>query len=269
MSIASSLSKLITGVVLMYLGWGISGGLSGYLIASLMILIISLFIIFKVYPANISRVKSSKTVSLIPIYKYFFPVSAVMFSFTVLTNIDVVLVKHFFLPLDAGYYSVAQIVGKIFLFLPSALAIVMFPKSTSAYVNNSSSHSIFYKSLSLTGVICGIGIIFCFLFPGWVLDILTSRANPISISLVGLFALTMSFYALLWITITYSLATHNLKIVFPLCVLAILESLVLWYHHAELKTVLVILCFFAIICFLITLSIVSLKDKKRQKYTKL
>jgi len=265
MGIVSSFAKLIAGTVLMYMGWNVLGGLLGYLASPAVILIISLFMIFKVYPGNISGVKSSKTSDLVPIYKYFFPVALVMFSFTALTNIDVVLVKHFFPPLQAGYYSVAQMVGKIFLFLPSALAIVIFPKSTASYVTNSHSRKILYKSLLLAGSVCGVGVILCFFFPQLVLDILTSKANPISIPLVGLFALTMSFYALLWISITYSLATHNLKIVFPLCALAVLESLLIWYHHAELKTVLIILCFFAIICFSITLSIIVLRSNKRQK----
>ena len=265
MGIVSSFAKLTAGSVLMYMGWSVFGGLSGYLASPLVILIISLFMIFKVYPEDISGVKSSKTVSLMPIYKYFFPVAIAMFSFTVLTNIDVVLVKHFFSSLDAGYYSVAQMVGKIFLFLPSALAIVIFPKSTASYVNNAHSHKLLYKSLLLATSVCGIGVIFCFLFPQLVLNILTSKANPISTSLVGIFALTMSFYALVWIIINYSLATHNLKIVFPLCILAIMESLLIWYHHTELKTVLIILCFFAIICFSVTLGIISLRDRKRQK----
>ena len=121
------------------------------------------------------------------------------------------------------------------------------------------------KSLLLAGSACGIGVIFCFFFPRPVLNILTAKANPVSTSLVGLFALTMSFYALIWIIVNYSLATHNLKIVLPLCVMAVLESLLIWYHHAELKTVLITLCFFAVICFSITLGIISLRDKRRQK----
>ena len=249
LGIASSLAKLIVGSALMYMGWGVLGGLSGYLAAPLIILIILLFMIFKVYPENIAGIKSSKSVNLVPIYKYFFPVAAAMFSFTVLTNIDVVLVKHFFPPLDAGYYSVAQMVGKIFLFLPSALAIVIFPKSTASYVTNSHSHKILYKSLLLAGSVCGIGVIFCFFFPKLVLDILTSKANPISTPLVGLFALAMSFYALLWITINYSLATHNLKFFPLLAVLSLLETGSIYFYHSSLLMILWILLIFSVIAF--------------------
>jgi len=260
-SIISSFAKLVVGATLMYLGWSVWGGLSGYLTAPFIILIISLSIIFRVYRKNISKVKSSKTISLVPIYKYFFPVAAVMFSFTVLTNIDVILVKHFFSPSNAGYYSIAQIVGKIFLFLPSALAIVIYPKSTAAYVNNSHSHKILYKSLLLASILCSIGIIVCFLFPGLVLSVLTSKANPVSIRLVGLFSLAMTFYALVWIIINYSLAVHNLKIVLPLLFMAVSELLVIYNYHPSLTAILYILLFFSIASFLISIYIVRFRER--------
>ena len=49
----------------------------------------------------------------------------------VLTNIDLILVKHFFTPIEAGYYSIAQMVGKIILILPIPIVTVMFPKLSS------------------------------------------------------------------------------------------------------------------------------------------
>jgi len=261
MGIISSFAKLVVGAALMYLGWSILGGLSGYLVAPVVILIISLVIIFKVYRENISEVKSSKTISLVPIYKYFFPVAVVIFSFTVLTYIDVILVKHFFSPLEAGYYSVAQVVGKIFLFLPSALAIVMFPKSTAAYINNSHSHKILYKSLLLASILCGIGIIVCFLFPGLVLSVLTSKANPVSIRLVGLFSLAMTFYALLWLVINYLIATHNLKIALFLLFLASCEAILIYVWHPSLITILYTLVAFSVVTFLFSLYFVRTRKE--------
>ncbi len=261
LGMCSSFAKLILGGLLMYLGCNVLGGLSGYLAAPLTILIISLFMIFKVYPDSISSVASSKTISLLPIYKYFFPVAIAMFSFTVLTNIDVILVKHFFSPLSAGYYSIAQMVGKIFLFLPSALAIVIFPKSTASYVTNSNSHKIVYKSLLIAGIICGLGVVFCFLFPQLVLRILTSHSNSVSSSLVGLFSLVMSFYALVWIVINYLLAIHNLKFVFPLILLALLETILIWFYHPDLLAILRILLLIGVFTFISGITIIIGEDR--------
>ena len=261
LGIASSFAKLIVGTALMYMGWSVLGGLSGYLVAPLLISIISLFIVLKVYRKNISGIKPSKEASLIPIYKYFFPVAVVVFSFTALTNIDLILVKHFFSSVETGYYSIAQMVGKIFLFLPSSIAIVMFPKSTAAYVNNSHSHKILYKSLLLASILCGIGIIVCFLFPDLVLSVLTSKSNPVSIRLVGLFSLAMTFYALLCLVINYLIATHNLKIALFLLFFAGCEAILIYVWHPNLDMILYTLVVFSVVTFLISLYFVRTKKE--------
>jgi O-antigen/teichoic acid export membrane protein len=192
-----------------------------------------------------------------------------LMSFAILTNVDVILVKHFFSALDAGYYSIAQLAGKIFLFLPSALAIVISPKSTTAYVTNSNSHKILYKSLLLAAVLCGIGIVVCFLFPDFVLFILSGKSNNISISLIGLFSLAMSFYALEWIVINYLLAVHSIKFALPLLCLAVLKSVIIYSYHPDLISILYILLTFSVITFLLTLYFArGEKESKNGKFSR-
>ncbi|MCD6228213.1 MAG: oligosaccharide flippase family protein [Candidatus Omnitrophica bacterium] len=251
LGITSSLSKLIIGALLIYAGFKVKGALVGFMVAPVIIFVLSLPFFFKAILPLKAAVSGHNTqvVSLLPIYRYFLPVSLSLVSFTILTNIDVILVKHFFSSLSAGYYSIAQMIGKIFLFLPSSLAIVMFPKSTAAYVKNAQSHTILHKSLVVASVICGIGVFFCFLFPGPILSILTSQANPVSKKLVGLFSLSMSFYALLWIILNFLLATHKVKFSLFLFVISLIETLAIYYCHFRLQTVLYILLIFSVVCF--------------------
>lgn len=262
--ILSSIGKLIFGCIFMLLGWRVLGGLLGFLVNAGFVFLISLFFIPNIFRREIGGVdvkNFSSSMNLLPIYKYFFPVSIAMFSYTILTNIDVVLVKHFFTPLDSGYYSIAQMVGKITLYLPSALAIVILPKSTKAFVNKTPSLKILYRSLIWAGICCFLFTILSFLFPGFLLKILTSKANPASSGLVGLFSLTMSFYALLWINISYLLAIHNLKFVFPLLFLASLEAVFIYNCHFTLFVVLYILLLFSIASFLASFVVVRMKQK--------
>ena len=255
---SSSFGKLVVGALLMLLGWGIVGGLSGFLVSHIVILLISLLFIPGIFKNNFKPAVKGKDLSkaLVPIYKYFFPVSIVMFSFTILTNVDVILVKHFFSPLDAGYYSIAQMVGKIALFLPSALAVVILPKSTKAYVSNAQPHKLLYKSLLIGGGCCLAFITFSLLFPDLLLNVLTGKLNPVSRGLVGLFSIAMSFYALCWIIINFLLATHNLKFVLPLFIIAVLEAFSIYFYHTSLALILWILLAYSIIAFLVNLFIV-------------
>lgn len=263
--IVSSFGKLILGAGLMFLGCKVLGGLSGYLAETIFMTLFALIFISGIFKKEIGsiNIKTLPVVSLVPIYKYFFPVAVIMLSFTCLTTIDVVLVKHFFSPLDAGYYSIAQIVGKIALFLPSALAVVIFPKSTKAHVTNGSSIRLLYKSLFLAGICCFAFTILSFLFPDLLLRILTGKFNPISGELVSLFALSMSFYALAWIVVTYLLAIHNLKIVLPLLAIAILEGIAIYTWHSTLKMVLYFLLVFSIVSFITSICAVRMGGARK------
>ncbi|MBP7087955.1 MAG: oligosaccharide flippase family protein [Candidatus Omnitrophica bacterium] len=258
--IIATFGKLLTGTILMYLGWSILGCLLGYLAGPIFMIFISLLLVSHLFrDIGLTCQESMPKISLVPIYKYFLPVSIAMLSFTFLTSIDIILVKHFFSDLDAGYYSIAQMVGKIALFLPSALAIVILPKSTNAHVTNGIPLRFLKKSLVLGGLFCGLFTFTAFVFPEFLLKILTGKFNSIIESLTGLFALAMSFYALSWIIINYLLATHNLKFVLPLLILTIFETIAVYIYHPSLKVILYIVLLFAVISLIFLLLMVKTK----------
>jgi O-antigen/teichoic acid export membrane protein len=59
------------------------------------------------------------------------PALAALTAFASLTNADVIAAKIVLDPTDAGLYSSAALLGKIALYAPSALALVLLPKVTS------------------------------------------------------------------------------------------------------------------------------------------
>jgi O-antigen/teichoic acid export membrane protein len=255
---SSSLTKLAIGFFLMLLGLSVLGGLLGFIagsVLSLSLLLISITYFFKNHKRDREEHDKISKVDLLPIYKYFLPVSLSMASFTILTNIDLILVKHFFSALDTGYYSLAQMVGKILLFLPSAVSVVLFPKSIQSYVHHAQDYKLLYKSLWIAGLLCGGISTFCFLFSDFVLKILTSQYNPVSSHLVGLFSLAMTFYALLWIVMNFLLATHKLKFIPPLIIFTFLETLAISLYPTSLMGILWIVFLGSILTFATTLLI--------------
>ena len=234
--IASTFGKLALGGLLMFFGYGILGGLFGFLAGSILLIIIPLFFLPRIFKNNSTLINKEDTlnVKLNSIYKYcFFSIVAIL-SFILLISIDLILIKHFFSSLDAGRYSIAQLIGKITLFFPSALAIVIFPKSTKAYILNKSSLKPLYKFLALGSIGCFIITTFIFLYPQAILNILVGTTNPTSNSLAGILSLAMSFGALLWITINFALAIQNFKFILPFLSLAILETIVIYNYHPSL-----------------------------------
>lgn len=180
---------------------------------------------------------------------YFLPVGLCTFCFFALTNMDVVLVKHFFSPLQAGYYSVAQTVGKIVLFIPTAVGVVMFPKVVDSHVKNGNTKAILKKCLGAVGFLCGIAAAVTFLFPVFILKFLTGHSHPEAVELVKYFSLCMGFFALVNIFMLYHLSLHRMEYVYALTLLTVCQFLGIWFFHPSLKSVLQNLLFFSVILF--------------------
>lgn len=250
---SSSFVKLISGVILMYFGLRSIGGLLGLLMQPVFVIFISIFLLPFIFPER-KHALNSKQIKPSLIYRFVFPNFIVMLSFAIFTNIDILLVKHFFSAIETGYYSIAQMIGKIVFFSCSCVGMIILPKTTEAFVSNNSVRKLLYKSLFLSSLICFIVTGSIFLFPHLILRILVGNHNPTSISLMGLYALAMSFNALLWIMINFSLAINNLEFKWMLLLLSLLEVFFIYACHPTLKVIILIVMNFSIISFLIVYS---------------
>ncbi len=259
--IVTVLSKVVTGYSLMRLGFGVSGGLFGYLATPLFSLLIYLYLMPKYQKKLGIKISSLEPVKMAPIYKYFIPTTLALLSFRILTNMDVLLVKRFFSNLEAGYYSVAQIVGKVILFLPGAVYMVVFPKSAALHANNADGIHLLKKGLLIIALSCGMLTVICLAFPGLVLKILTSKTHPESAKLIGLFALVMSNYALVELVNLFHLSRQNTKFVIPICVLAVLQTFTVYYYHPSLEAVLATLLIFSVLTFFAAMFVLHYERK--------
>jgi len=158
----------------------------------------------------------------------------------VLTNMDLILVKHFFTDQDAGYYSIAQMVGKIILFLPHPVVMVMFPKVTIMDAQKKETFPVLIRSLIMAGSLCVIGVILCHLFPALIIQILTGAAYPECIPLVKLFSLNMSFLSLTFVLLYYHLAKQKSGFLYSLVFLTLIQIGFIGLLHQTLPQVLLI-----------------------------
>ena len=252
-SIINSVLRLAFGVLLINLGLRVWGALAAIVLASLLALLFS-FIPLK--PYFFMRQKEAfslgeRELDLKAIYRYFLPAFVALPSFGLLTSMDIVLVKHYFSPIDAGYYSVAQMIGKIILFLPGAVTIVMFPKVTENHIKNEETLHILKKCLIVVGMLSFSASFFCVIFPELVLKILSGNVHLECIPLVLPFSLSMSFFALSSVFLYYHLSVHNMKFIYIFLVFVILEAVLIILFHRSLLEVLYVLCACSIMLFIV------------------
>ena len=238
--IISVISKLFFGFVLVALGLKAFGGLLGFVFSVIVGFCLSLFQL----PKGMIKLKAMPNPVILDkkdIYSYFLPVGLSMLCFFALTNMDIILVKHFFPPLEAGFYSVAQMVGKIVLFVPGAVGVVMFPKIVDHHSKNENTKVILRKCLWVVGTLCGIATFFSLIFPAFILKVLTGHDQPQAIALVKFFAVSMSFFALINIFMIYHLSLRRMRFIYLMSVMTIFQFLGIWLFHSTLTGVLLTL----------------------------
>jgi len=232
------ISRLLLGFFLVYLGLGVNGAVGGIGLGFLLVVLLAfvpLRSLFRHEKSIEGKIDSAE------IYAYFWPVSLALLCFVLLTNIDIIFVKHFFGPTEAGYYSVLSVVGRGFLTLALAVSMVMFPKVSELETQKKDSSSILKKSLLICVFLCGVGILICFFFPRFIIvTVFGSKYLNIS-SLLRVFGIAISPLVVLHLLINYNLARYRTKFLYVLVFGVVFYVILLSLFHSSLKQVVLVL----------------------------
>jgi O-antigen/teichoic acid export membrane protein len=225
--------KLLFGVQLINLGYGVSGALGAQTIGMLIAFIISLFFL---KPYLTKRPKHSE-VNFNKIYYYSIPTTIVMICLAVPSNLDVIFAKHFFSSIDAGNYAAASVIGKIILFLPSSISIVMMPIASEISNNKKSSANLLRTSMAFTGLLSGI-VTLCLMISPQLIEVMFGAGYKESAYLVQIYAIMMFLFTLNWTLAYYCLAINDLKYVYIIAIFTLIEvGLIFYFHNTMLQMI--------------------------------
>ncbi|MCX9011812.1 MAG: oligosaccharide flippase family protein [Candidatus Methanoperedens sp.] len=230
-NISSAVFKLVFGVALVILGFGVSGALAGVAAGMLAALAISLIFLKPYFKPNNPHEPDFRFTSF---YSYSLPVMLAMFAFSVPANLDVVLAKYFFSATDAGLYTSASVLGKIIFFFPAGIYAVMFPMIAERHARGEDTKGILKKSLAYTAALSGPVALAYLLFPQLVVKVFgTSYAA--ALPLVAPYGLAMFFFSLTVIVMHYHLAIKNLGYVALFVGLTFVEVLLLSVFNSSVQ----------------------------------
>ena len=221
--IGGSVFRLIAAVVLIALGLGAAGAIASLPVSSLGALALGTFFLRDI----LRRREKGKTAQVGGLFEYSLYTMLALFAFGILTNIDLIVVKNRFSPTEAGLYSAIATLGKITLWLPAAVGVLLLPKATEQHARGQSSASLVWKSLLATGLLCGGFVIVFFLFPTLLVRILFGEPYIAHASLLGLYGLAMMFYSLVNIWMYYYLAIQEKRYGYVLLAGAVLQVILL------------------------------------------
>lgn len=221
--------KLITGIILIYLGFRVLAGLWSIFFMTLGSFFIAFIPLFKILK---NKHKEKVNISRKEIIKYSIPAFLTVLFLTSFTSSDVILVKHFFNSTQAGFYAGLSLVGKVIFYFTGPIPMVMFPLLVKRHSMGQSYRKLFYLALILVAVPSLIISLVYFTFPDFIIKLfLGGREYLILSKYLGIFALYLTIFSLINVCVGYFLSFNETKIAPLVIFAAILQIIFIYFFH--------------------------------------
>lgn len=262
LNLIGSLVKFALGAIFVFLGLGVRGAVWGVFIAGLTPTILGFIYLKSVF---ISKIHKASRIHFKSILSYGAPSSLAMLGMTSLISTDILLVKHFFDPLQAGIYAGLSLVGKVIFFLTAPIGGVMFPLIVKKYAKNEDYNNIFKLAITIVFIPSVFISAFYFLYPDLSINFIIKNEIYRSASgLLGLFGVFATIYSLITLFVYYFLSIKKTNVYIPVLLAAMSQLLLIAFYHSSLLMVIAISLLVALIL-LATLVIYYLKTYGKYK----
>lgn len=180
-----SASRLIFAVIFVYLGWRSFGAITGLVVAQIICLG---YVFVKTKDDFKYKDKLDKSVladgQIKDQIKYGMLIFMANLFITFLYTADVVLVKYFFTPTEAGYYSGVATIARIIFFATGSIAGVLLPtiKIKNSFKEN---FKILNKALLFMSIIGGGALIVFYSFPELIIKLLIGKDYLLAATMLG------------------------------------------------------------------------------------
>lgn len=251
-------TKLLLGVLLVYIGYSVGGAILGLVLAIIIGWIITRFFIRDYY------IETGGAVNIKPLLLFSIPVLAQSFSLTSLYSTDLMLVKHFFSAHDAGLYAAISKMGQIIFFGTGPIGVVMFPLISKRQSQGKSYHEIFFYSLVLTAVLSLAILLFYYIAPDFAINLFLGASYLEARNLLFVMGVFMSLFAVSSLFVSFNLSIGKSKVVMLPILAAIMQSICIFLFHDRLNTVITVSILICIVMLLglILYSLLSYYEKK-------
>jgi O-antigen/teichoic acid export membrane protein len=188
-------------------------------------------------------------------------------AYTVLTNIDVVLVKHFLSSEQAGNYAAIAALGRAALFAPMGIALAMFPKVSGLHEMGKSHRPVLLMAVLLTLLISGTIVVIYWIAPQFVIGFLGRDEfgvlkYALAVPHLSKYALAMILFAVSFIILNYLLSINRIRIAYPFVAAAFLEVVLILYFHGDIAQVVNVMLVSAGVCLIAVIAFYMFWVKK-------
>ncbi len=227
-NVLMAILKLAIGVLAVSLGFGLFGALLTPLLGMIVVFAVTTFFL-----KDIAILKKEKA-ELEGLHSYAGLTLLVVVAFTILTNIDIVMAKHYLSPDTAGAYSALSTLGKIALIAPAGIAIAMFPKTSTLHETGSDHYPVLLKALLLTLLLGGSVVAVYWLFPEFIFDFIFSGKYSVAVDYLFDYGFAMLLFAVAFLLMNYCLSLNQTKVAYSFLMAMLLQVVLIALFHSDI-----------------------------------
>ena len=232
-----NLVRLAGGVVLVIVGFSVTGGLLGLLLGVFVGWVVARQFIKNSFlkPKN-----SSSAITFTSMLKSLTPFLLLSISITSLYSSDLILVKHFYNSFDSGIYAAFSFLGRIIFFGVSPITAVMFPIVARNHSMGASNGLVLKMSL-LGGLIVALIVNFIYgFFPNFVIGQLYGDKYLVSSNLLIFFGIFMTLVTFSFLLLNYAMIINRYRAVWVSMCMAVLQIILILFFHSTMFTIVII-----------------------------
>ncbi|GAA3612051.1 oligosaccharide flippase family protein [Flavivirga amylovorans] len=232
---AEMLSRLIITLALIFI-------LSDIASSTLIALGISISFLFGLIPFRYKDISfKTKTVigktELKSIRSFFLLTAFYELTQIIINNSDILLVKHYFEPYEAGLYASLALIGRIVYFVAWMFVMLLLPKVVQLKKENKDTSKVLFNYVLYIIIISLTIILGCSLFPETIIIILFGESYISMAGLLWKYALATSMFAISNIFAYYYLSLDRYVPVIISGVFGMLQMALVIFFHDSLKQV--------------------------------
>ena len=214
-------SRLVLGVALVLLGFGVNGAFAG---AGAAIAVSVLVAAVPLAPLLRAARRSTAIVELGGDETKFFAFAAVvLLAYAALTNIDAVLAPAVLSPAEAGTYAGAVTLGKIVLFAPIAVGFLLLERTARAHARSEPTERPLFLAIGLVLATSGLAALAYVVAPAFFVNLVVGSQYPATVAVAPVYGIAALSNALLNLWISYFVGRGKMRVGLILALAVVVE----------------------------------------------
>ena len=243
--------RILVGVALVFMGFRVFGAIWASFFAFLIAYLIGFI------PLRFLFKKSTDVNVVIPtrdLVEYAVPTMIAILSLSSFISMDVILVKHFFPPFQAGLYGGMALVGKVIFYFTGPIPAALFPLLIKRHARNLPFNRLFYLAMFLVFVLAALISAFYFIFPAFTTRFFLGKGYEGIIPYLGLFGVYIGIFSLLNVCVNLLLSLKKTFVFIPILIGSVLQIFLISIFHNNFYQIIYVSIF---ICGILLISLLS------------